>query len=63
MHEVDAFTMFTSKVDALFQRVDRLQPTPSHSYTLSGSFGQAITCEMCGVQRHGKNECQLNHSF
>ena len=28
-HEIDAFTMLASKVDALIQKIDRLQPTPS----------------------------------
>jgi len=37
-HGLDAFTILITKVDALFQKVERLQPTPSYSGTLSGSF-------------------------
>jgi len=39
-YEIDAFTMLASKVDALFQKVDRLQPTSSPSGSSGGVHAQ-----------------------
>jgi len=41
-HEIDAFTMLASKVNALFQKVDRLQPALSHGGTISGHLGKQV---------------------
>ena len=56
-HEIDAFTMLASKVDALFNKVDRLQPTSSPSGSSSGVHAQINFCEMCGMQGHTMSEC------
>jgi len=58
-HKIDAFTMLASKVDALFQKVDRLQPTSFPSGSSSGVHAQMNFCEMCGIQGHTMSECQL----
>ena len=58
-HEIDAFAMLTSKVDALFQKVDRLQPTSSPSGSSSGVHSQMNFCEMFGIQGHTMSECHL----
>jgi len=58
-HEIDSFTMLASKVDALFQKVDRLQPTSSPSGSSSGVHAQMNFCEMCGIERHTMSERQL----
>jgi len=42
-HEVDAFTMLVSKVDALLKKVDILQTNAFHGVTSSSSF-RAIEC-------------------
>ena len=51
--------MLFSKVYALFQKVDRLQPTLSQGGAPSGSLGQVGVCEVCSIQGH--NECHLGH--
>jgi len=38
--------MLASKVDELFQKVDLLQPTPSHTTTLVGGWGK-LFCVKC----------------
>jgi len=48
-HAIDAFSMLASKVDALFQKIDRLQPTPSYRGTPCESFRQASVSEVCGI--------------
>jgi len=60
-HEIDAFTMLANKVDALFQKVDYLQPTPSQSGAQNYVHSQVNICEMCGVQGHIMSECHLAH--
>jgi len=62
-HDVDIFTMLASKVDALFQKEDRLQTNPSYGSTSSNSFGHENVCEVCRIQGHVEGECQLSHSF
>jgi len=42
--------MLASKVDAFFQKVDRLQPTSSPSGSSSGVQAQMNFCEMCGIE-------------
>jgi len=60
-HEIDAFAMCASKVNAHFQKVDRLQPTPLQGGAPSGLHGQVSVCEMCGIQGHNGSECHLGH--
>jgi len=48
-HEIDAFTMLASKVDALFQKVDLLQPTSSPNGSLSGLHAKMNFSEMCAI--------------
>ena len=54
--------MLTSKVDALFQKVDHLQTTPQGGAS-SGSFGNGGVCEVYVIQGHIVSECQLGQSF
>ena len=49
--------MVVGNIDALFQMVDQLQPTPSHGKALSGLFRQANVCEVCEVEGHSGNDC------
>ena len=58
-HEIGAFTVLPSKVDALFRKVDCLPPIPSLSGASSGVHGHMNICEMCGVQGHTMSECRL----
>jgi len=44
--EIDAFTMLASKVNVLFQKVDRLKPTPLQSGAPNPVHGQVSICEM-----------------
>ena len=46
--EVNAFTLLASKVDALFQNVDRLQ-TSHHRGISTGSSRNVSVYEVCGV--------------
>ena len=50
-HEVDAFTMLASKVDALFKKIDQLQPTLSHGGIPNRSTRQTCVWEVRGT--HG----------
>jgi len=59
MYEIDAFTMLVSTVNALFQKVDRLQPTSSPSGSSSGVHAQVNFCEMYGVKGHTMSEGHL----
>jgi len=58
-HEINAFIMLAGKVDALFQKVDRLQHTSSPSGSSSGEHAQMNFCEKCGIQGHTVIECHL----
>ena len=42
-----------------FQKVDRLQPTPSPSGSSSGVHGHVNICEMCSVQGRTMSKCHL----
>jgi len=42
--------MLVSKVDALFQKLDRPQPIPSPSGSSSGVHALVNICEMCGIE-------------
>jgi len=55
--------MLASKIDTLFQKVDGLQPTPSHDGAPNGSFGQESICEVCGIQGHSGNKFHLSYLF
>ena len=59
-HEINAFTMLASKVEALFQKPDRLQPMASRSGSSSEVHGHVNIYEMCGVQGHTMSECHLS---
>jgi len=41
--------MLASKVDALFQKVNRLERTPSQGGAPSGLHSQVSVYEMCGI--------------
>ena len=58
-HEINAFTTLASKVDALFQKADDLQPTSSLHGSSSGVHVQVNFCQMCGIQGHTMSECHL----
>jgi len=47
------------KVDALFQKVDCLQPTSYPSGSSSGVYTQMNFCEMYGIQGHTMSEYHL----
>jgi len=53
--------MLASKVNPLFQKVDRLQPTPSQGGAPSGLHSQVRVYEVCGIQGHNGSECHLGH--
>jgi len=59
-HEMNVFIMLASKVDVLFLKVDRLQPTPQGS-ALSGVHCKVNVYEIYGVQGHIMSECHLVH--
>jgi len=53
--------MLASKVDVLFQKVNRFQPTPSQGGAPSGLHGQVSVCEVRGIQGNNGSKCHLDH--
>ncbi|KAL2895232.1 Serine/threonine-protein kinase MRCK gamma [Bienertia sinuspersici] len=50
-YDVDALTSLANTVQALSHKFDQFQAGPSLT----------VTCQMCGVQGHAANQCQVNN--
>ena len=55
--DVDALTLLTTKVDAMTQKLDRLNVSAMNSYAPSPS------CDRCGSHDHVTENCEVRNPF